>query len=84
MTTQAYHIEKFEDLDEKNFCYWKLEDVWYLYIPGCGLANLKNHQIIQHEDGTITVSPSILLTGHDNGKQLQRHGYLEKGIWRDC
>lgn len=43
-------------------------------------ANLSKHNVIEHEDGTITVSPSILITGFDG----QWHGYLEKGIWRKC
>lgn len=80
----AHRVTKFEDIDTTTFCYYKLEGIWYLYIPGCGLANLGNHQIIEHEDGTISVSPSILTTGHDSGKPVTRHGYLERGIWRDC
>lgn len=43
-------------------------------------ANLSGHDVIEHEDGTITVSPSILVTGFDE----QWHGYLEKGVWRKC
>jgi hypothetical protein len=38
------------------------------------------HTIVEHEDGTITVSPSILVTG-SHGKQW--HGYLERGVWRE-
>ena len=52
-------------------------------MPGCGLANLTNHKVAEHEDGTITVSPSILTTGHDTGKAITKHGYLEKGVWRE-
>jgi len=39
------------------------------------------HTITEHEDGTITVSPSILFRG-DN--QPYFHGYLEKGVWREA
>ncbi len=42
---------------------------------------LKTHAVTEHEDGTITVSPSILVG--DRGKK-QWHGYLERGIWREC
>ena len=55
---------------------------WYCRPPATGFAmqgNLSNHTIVEHEDGTITVSPSILITGH-HGKQW--HGYLERGVWR--
>lgn len=43
------------------------------------LGSLSKHEVTEHEDGTITVSLSILLT-HHTGKQW--HGYLERGIWR--
>jgi len=47
--------------------YWKTDDVWYLHLPDAredaefdGLtANLSNHTIEEHEDGTISVTPSI-------------------------
>jgi len=84
MTTEAKRIEKFEDLDDTKFCYFKQDGIWYLHLPGCGLANLAGHQITEHEDGTITASPSILTTGHDSGKPVEKHGFLEKGVWRDC
>lgn len=47
-------------------------------------ANLNSHQVIEHEDGTITVSPSILIGGHNRqtGERKEWHGYLEKGVWR--
>lgn len=48
-------------------------------------ANLEKHKIEEHEDGTITVSPSIRVGGHDEiGTRVEWHGYLEKGIWRQC
>jgi hypothetical protein len=84
VTVQAHRIEKYEDLDETKYCYYKSNEVWYLYMPGCGLGSLANHQIVEHSDGTITASPSILTTGHHDGKQVQKHGYLERGVWRDC
>ncbi len=43
-------------------------------------GSLKKHNIIEHEDESITVSPSILHTEPNVG---QWHGYLEKGIWRE-
>lgn len=68
--------------------YWKEktdgQECWFLYIPGCGLGNLLNHSVVEHEDGTITVNPSILVDGHHDGKPTQIHGYLEHGKWRDC
>ena len=60
-----------------------LDGVWFMRppAPGFGVGSLKNHEIIEHEDRTITVSPSILVYGHDN---KQWHGYLERGVWREA
>lgn len=45
-----------------------------------GMGNLSMHTVVEHDDGTITVDPSILITGHHD---KQWHGYLERGIWRE-
>lgn len=37
------------------------------------------HQVTEHQDGTITVSPSIVF---QTGQHW--HGFLEKGVWRSC
>ena len=50
--------------------------------PDGRLANLAQHTVIEHEDGTISVSPSILVRG--GGDDGEWHGYLERGIWREC
>lgn len=63
--------------------YGKYEDHgWYCRPPGSDLiGNISAHQITEHEDGTVSVSPSILI----NSKQLGSwHGYLERGVWREC
>lgn len=66
--------------------YGKVSGHWYCCAPRVipddefGFhGNLSAHQVTEHEDGTITVSPSILITGHDGSW----HGYLEKGVWRE-
>lgn len=59
--------------------YGRWEGDWYGSSPNGLLAGLRNHQITEHEDGTITVSPSILVRGED-----EWHGYLERGVWREC
>lgn len=60
--------------------------MWYCRAPQtgdfyAGMGNLSKHEVVEHADGTITVSPSILITGH-HGKQW--HGWLEKGVWREA
>lgn len=47
-----------------------------------GPCSIAKHAVVEHEDGTITVSPSILIS--DNGWHPTWHGFLEHGIWRTC
>ena len=61
---------------------------WYGCTPNGLLANLCGHEVEEHPDGTISVTPSILVNG---GRHTERnpavgtwHGYLERGIWREC
>lgn len=47
------------------------------------LGSLRNHQVTEHEDGTITVSPSIEIAGWgDQEGEVKWHGFLERGVWR--
>ncbi len=64
---------------------------WHIRPPGSHLGTIFNqrltknpehHDIEEHEDGTITVSPSIQLSTGD--PSLDWHGYLERGVWRKC
>ena len=54
---------------------------WLARSPKGHHGNLRNHTVIEHDDKTITVSPSILIK---EIKGSSYHGYLEKGIWREC
>ena len=60
--------------------YGKKGNHWLGCTPNGLFAGLGNHEVVEHEDGTITASPSILVT-HWSGKSW--HGYLERGIWRE-
>lgn len=57
---------------------------WYARPPRGFLGCLSNHQVTEHEDGTITVSPSILIESRDEGGVVIWHGFLERGVWREC
>ena len=74
-----------DDLQEGDYWYDPVVKHWMFVCPvkGLPIANLSNHQVIEHEDKTITVSPSILTHGHYNGEHVSWHGYLERGIWRE-
>jgi hypothetical protein len=51
---------------------------WMVRTPNGHLGNLGNHDVTENEDGTITVSPSILVSDHTG--ELY-HGYLTNGEW---
>lgn len=57
---------------------------WVCTTPNGHLGNLRGHAVVEHEDNTITVSPSILVHFGTAGRNGSWHGYLEKGIWREC
>jgi hypothetical protein len=42
-----------------------------------------HHTVVEHEDGTITVSPSIL-HAVPHLPEESWHGYLERGVWREA
>ena len=59
--------------------------VWHARPPHGHVGSLKNHDVTEHEDGTITVSPSILIhSSDDDGSPVVWHGFLERGVWREC
>lgn len=63
--------------------YWpaanpKFAGYWILIAPNgtTGMLNPAVHSIVEHDDGTITVTPSIVF--HD------WHGHLTEGVWSEC
>lgn len=65
-----------------DYCYWQRGKMWIGQCPAGASCNLSRHNVQEHEDGTITVKPSIRISG-DQGIELW-HGWLEKGVWRSC
>lgn len=55
------------------------EIIWYIVDPAGKVGSLRTHTIVEHEDGTITVSPSILDPAPGGW-----HGWLERGVWRSA
>jgi hypothetical protein len=51
---------------------------WYVRAPDGTVATIGfgNHSVAEHDDGTITVSPSIVMP-HGN----RWHGWLQRGVW---
>jgi len=62
-----------------------------IQTPNGLVCSIRNHAVIEHEDGTITVSPSIVVNGVKyenqfimvNEENAHWHGYLEHGVWRE-
>lgn len=81
---------------------------WAVCTPNGRIGSIAKHTVVEHEDGTITVSPSILVYaisgcayaqeerarlveshGVEQVKTWERgrpewHGFLERGMWREC
>jgi hypothetical protein len=73
-----------EDGINGGYCSVILEDgrkSWMVRTPNGHMGNLGNHEVIEHEDGTITVSPSIAVS--DNSGELY-HGFLRRGVWESA
>lgn len=57
--------------------------LWVTLPDGVGPCRLEGWSVTEHDDGTVTVSPSILDSDpRKNGNGW--HGYLEHGVWRQC
>lgn len=85
MDEQARRISGFAELDEAAICYWRASDgIWLIYLPRCGVGRLPLHTVTEHEDGTITVRPSVIMRGHASGVPSTRHGFLTRGVWVEC
>jgi len=58
------------------------DGIWRARPPGASMGTLENHTVTEHEDGTITVVPSILIDAHSALNIPVWHGFLERGNWR--
>lgn len=57
------------------------EGVWYCLPAPRLLASLAKHAVVEHEDGTITSAPSILVRGGDETGLIEWHGFLKRGVF---
>ncbi len=84
MSTQGRRVYPREDgglyLAEGDYGFDPRIGFWECRPPGCHAGTLRAHQVAEHEDGTITVSPSILI--EDDGTGHGWHGFLQRGVWR--
>lgn len=82
-----------EKTDDQNFvyrifttpgAYGFCDGSWYCCTPNGLAGNLKLHQVEEHEDGTISVSPSIEVSSGPHAVLDYWHGFLKRGIWTEC
>lgn len=52
-----------------------------VHRAGTEPADAKSWEIVEHDDGSISLAPSILL--HAGAELPSWHGYLEHGVWRE-
>lgn len=76
--TEAHELQPGEYARDPN-------GVWFVRPPlnaeGVSvMGSIKNHKVVEHVDGTITVEPSILQKHGGDGQEIW-HGWLRKGIW---
>ena len=73
--------EMLDSLQEPG-AYGKMNGEWFATTPNGLRGGLAKHNVVEHEDGTISVTPSILCEGGTHWGKW--HGYLTRGVWREC
>lgn len=72
--------------------------LWYIRDPDGRIGSLSrlHHVVVEHDDRTISVTPSILADDSRSASEQMGgklpgaiagpgwHGYLERGMWREC
>lgn len=72
-------------IGEYAFQTWCKPNAWFIRDPSGDIGSIYlkkdggNHDVEVHEDGTITVTPSIL-----NNRGNKWHGFLRKGVWTEA
>lgn len=74
-------VKSIHDIEEGGWGLYNGE--WCVRPPGARVAaKITKHTVTEHEDGTITVEPSIVYSTSDRPDYY--HGYLEHGVWREA
>lgn len=66
--------------------YWRNGERWLAMTPPANhtpdghYVDVTTWTVTEHEDGSITVSPSIFV---NQGRPNAWHGFLERGVWRE-
>lgn len=79
---RVYPDETLMILEEPGMYGLDRQNIWWARVPAPGfpMAALSDHLVVENADGTITVTPSILIEGQ-HGKVW--HGYLKNSVWSE-
>lgn len=80
MTYPGKRLPDSDEWPDLGACeYVKHQGVWWVCAPTGDNVQIRPGMwtVEEHEDGTITVSPSLNIVG-------RWHGWLKKGIWEDA
>ena len=58
------------------------ENEWWFRDPIGNVGRIRHHAVTEHEDGTITVEPSIADSSPSG--ETNWHGFLRQGVWSDA
>ncbi len=74
------------ELEAGDYCFRQDESegrlLWVVCPNGNGPARLEGWDVTEHDDGTVTVAPSIL--AHKGGVHEEWHGWLRLGVWSEA
>lgn len=81
------------DLEPGDYCVKQSRDgqrIAWVCVPNGHVGRLEGWTLTEHDDGTVTLSPSILCHEttlfNENDQRVtipEWHGYLEQGVWRE-
>lgn len=74
-------IQRYSTLEPGDYWPDSANVAFHGICPNGFHCNLSAHCVVEHDDGTITVSPSILTK---DGQGNEWHGYLKAGVWEEC
>lgn len=69
-------------MEPGDYGFWECQGHWIARSPNGEDANLAAHTVIEHENGTITVTPSIGI--RRSGPDFVYHGWLTAGVWKNA